>query len=463
MIRVFNHYVPIPNILLAVLDAAILLVAIYAGIFLLWGDASQPLQAIEYHLPQSLIFAIVILVMMFAVGLYERQVWRDWSTIAARILVSFVLAFLVLSLIFYFFPDTAIWRSALVIAVALAVAASLALRFLFFKLTDLETFRRRVLVLGTGNIAGRIAALEENGGSRSFFECVGYLQLNGETASIAADRIVSGVNDLTDYVRRQNIEEIVVAVDDRRGRMPVQALLDCRLDGVTVTDFLTFYERETGRVDLSNLNPSWLIFSHSQAGVHGYQTAKRIFDILLATIFLIFTFPLLLAVAIAVRIDSEGPIFYRQERVGLSGRPFNLLKFRTMQQDAESNGIPQWAGKDDPRITRMGQFLRRTRIDEIPQLINIIRGDMSLVGPRPERPYFVENLCRGIPFYGERHRMKPGLTGWAQINYRYTDSVEDAKVKTEFDLYYIKNHSLFLDLVIVLQTLRVIIWPPGVH
>ena len=195
----------------------------------------------------------------------------------------------------------------------------------------------------------------------------------------------------------------------------------------------------------------------------GYESAKRIFDVLASIAILVFTLPLSIAVAVAIRIDSDGPAFYRQKRVGLNDRPFDLLKFRTMGVDAEADGVPQWAGNSDSRVTRVGRLLRRTRVDEIPQLINVLKGDMGLVGPRPERPYFVNDLGAKIAFYNERHRIKPGLTGWAQINYRYTDSVDDAKVKTEFDLYYVKNHSMFLDLVIVLQTLRVIIWPDGVH
>ena len=238
--------------------------------------------------------------------------------------------------------------------------------------------------------------------------------------------------------------------------MPVQALMDCKLNGISVTDFLTFIERETGRIDLGHLNPSWFIFSHNQAGKYGYESGKRFFDVFLTIGFLLFTLPLLLAVAAGIRIDSPGPVFYRQERVGLNGRRFSLLKFRTMRMDAEADGVPQWAEKNDPRITRVGRMMRRTRIDEIPQLINVMKGDMSLVGPRPERPFFVDDLGRRIPYYSARHRMKPGLTGWAQINYQYTNSVEDAKVKTEFDLYYVKNHSAFLDLIIVLLTLKVI-------
>ena len=449
--------------MLAFLDSVILLVAIYLGLFMRWADVSRPLAAIQGHFSHALIFAAVISITMFSVGLYQRQVWQDWATIFARLVVSFALAFLFLSLIFYMFPDTAIWRSATVIAVGAAMLACLALRILYFRLTDLEAFKRRILVLGAGDTAARVARLDSDRKSKGFFVCVGFIQVNGSEQQVPRTRLITGVNDLAEYVQRESIEEVVVAVDDRRGSLPVQALLDCKLSGVAVTDFMTFYERETGRIDLGGLRPSWFIFSQAQAGQRGYETAKRFFDAAACLVFTAFVLPLLVAVAIAIRVDSPGPILYRQERTGLRGRTFSLLKFRTMITEAEADGMPQWAGEQDPRVTRVGRFLRRTRIDELPQLLNVLRGDMSLVGPRPERPFFVDSLCRDIPFYSERHCMKPGLTGWAQINYRYSDSVEDAKTKTEFDLYYIKNHSMFLDFIIVLQTLRVVIWPEGVR
>jgi sugar transferase (PEP-CTERM system associated) len=244
--------------------------------------------------------------------------------------------------------------------------------------------------------------------------------------------------------------------------LPIDAILACKLTGMKVTEYLAFYEREAGRVDLDALHPSWLVYSDGFSLQWWDTLAKRAFDIIVSVLFLAFTLPITLIAAILVRLDSPGPIFYRQERVGQNGQTFTLMKFRSMRADAESGG-PQWAAQNDARITRMGEFIRQTRIDEIPQIINVLRGDMSFIGPRPERPFFVESLSRHVPYYRERHRMKPGITGWAQINYPYGASIADAKEKMSYDLYYLKNFTIFLDVLILLQTARVVLWPAGVR
>jgi sugar transferase (PEP-CTERM system associated) len=226
-----------------------------------------------------------------------------------------------------------------------------------------------------------------------------------------------------------------------------------------ITDYSTFWERETGKVDLDTLHPSWMIFSDGFVGGPTQAAIKRAFDILSGAIILILTLPIACLTAIAVRLESPGGVFYRQERIGLNGRPFMLLKFRSMRADAEKDGVPKWAQVNDERITRIGSFIRKVRIDEIPQVVNVLKGDMSFIGPRPERPFFVEELRQVIPYYAERHRVKPGISGWAQLNYPYGASIEDAKEKFQYDLYYIKNYSLFLDLIVLIQTVRVIVWP----
>lgn len=280
-------------------------------------------------------------------------------------------------------------------------------------------------------------------------------------AKIGEDRNIWGNLGLAELAREQNVEEIVVALDDRRDSMPVRALLDCKLAGLTITDYATFWERETGKVDLEALHPSWLIFSDGFVGGRPQAIVKRVFDLMSSLVLLAATFPLLCLTAILVRLDSPGPIFYRQERVGLNGVPFPLLKFRSMANDAEKDGVPRWAEVNDTRVTGVGRVIRLTRVDEIPQIINVMRGEMSFIGPRPERPFFVDRLKDLIPYYYERHRVKPGISGWAQLNYPYGASDEDAKQKFQFDLYYIKNYSLFLDLIVLVQTARVVMWPSG--
>jgi sugar transferase (PEP-CTERM system associated) len=254
-----------------------------------------------------------------------------------------------------------------------------------------------------------------------------------------------------------------VAVEDRRKEMPVNDLLHLKLSGVDIVEFSTFWEKETGRVDLDTVHPSWMIFSDGFGGTTATRAVKRGFDLLVSLSFLFLTLPVLAATALLIKLDTRGPIFYRQERVGQHGRPFMLLKFRSMVTDAERDGVPQWAGSGDARVTRVGRVIRQTRIDEIPQVFNVLIGDMSFIGPRPERPFFVQELATKIPYYAERHRVKPGITGWAQINFPYGASIEDAKQKLEYDLYYIKNHSIFLDCIILLQTARVVLFPEGVR
>jgi sugar transferase (PEP-CTERM system associated) len=272
---------------------------------------------------------------------------------------------------------------------------------------------------------------------------------------------IGSIPDLRDYIDDQKADEIVTAMEERRGSLPVGPLLACKLGGVLIRDFSTFMERETGIVDLDGLNPSWIIYGDRGSWGSLDQIAKRVFDIVASLLLLGFTLPILLVTAIAVKLTSKGPVFYRQERVGYGGRPFMLFKFRSMRTDAEADGSPKWAQKNDPRTTSVGRFIRLTRIDEIPQIINVLRGEMSFVGPRPERPFFVNSLSEELPYYEERHAVKPGITGWAQLNYPYGATTEDAKRKLQYDLYYIKNYSLFLDILILLQTARVILFPVG--
>ena len=257
-----------------------------------------------------------------------------------------------------------------------------------------------------------------------------------------------------------NASEIVIATEDRRG-LPVHQLVQCRLAGITVLDYLDFYERESGRVDISALTPSWFIFSSGFRTGAVVDAVKRAFDMLLCLLMLVAVLPLMAFTALAIALDSKGPILYRQERVGLHGRSFVLLKFRSMTTDAERDGAPIWAAKRDPRVTRIGWVIRKLRIDELPQLYNVLRGDMSFVGPRPERPYFVDRLAESIPYYLERHSVKPGITGWAQVHYPYGASLEDAKQKLSYDLFYLKNRGLFLDLIVLIRTVRVVLWPDG--
>src|SRR5690606_27922572 len=323
-----------------------------------------------------------------------------------------------------------------------------------------QALKRRVLVLGAGPRAARIEALAQQEGAG--FMVVGYIAMNDGATAVPGAARRSGIDNLADHVVRAGASEVVLALEERRNALPLQDLLRVRTTGVHVTDLSSFMERETGRVDLDSVIPSWLIFSDGfSAGRRFSAIGKRLFDLCTSAILLVLTTPLVLITAIAVKLESEGPAFFRQRRVGLYGKAFEIVKLRSMRQDAEFAGQAVWAQKDDPRVTRVGSIIRKLRIDELPQIWSVLKGEMSFVGPRPERPQFVADLEARLPYYAERHMVKPGITGWAQINYPYGASIEDARKKLEYDLYYAKNYTPFLDILILLQTLRVVLWREG--
>ena len=321
---------------------------------------------------------------------------------------------------------------------------------------------RRVLVVGTGKLAAEIEGLMVRR-RHSRTEIVGYAALAGEPVAVRRVRVIADAGSLLACAHENRVDEIVVALEDRRG-MPLQPLLEARMDGVTVTPYLTFWERETRRLNIDALDPSWLIFADGFriAGATN-ATLKRALDVTASLALLILTLPALVCAALAIRLDDGGPVFYRQQRIGRYGRPFDIYKFRTMRVDAEAQCGPCWAAHRDARVTRVGRFLRYMLIDELPQILNVLRGEMSFVGPRPERPFFVERLVADIPFYAERHRVRPGITGWAQVNHPYGASVADARAKLSYDLYYIKNFTILFDLRIMAQTVRTVLFPDGVR
>ncbi|TMJ18083.1 MAG: TIGR03013 family PEP-CTERM/XrtA system glycosyltransferase, partial [Alphaproteobacteria bacterium] len=341
-----------------------------------------------------------------------------------------------------------------------ALTVLFGVRLLLGKTLGGEASKRRVLVLGAGPRAARLEELARREGSG--FAIVGYVAMNDGPVAVKHAVNRNSIKNLNSHVVRHGASEVVLALEERRNALPLSDLLRIKTTGVHVNDLSSFLERETGRVDLDSLNPSWLIFSDGfSSGRRISSAGKRLFDILVSAAILILTAPLIGITALAVKLESKGPAFFRQRRVGLYGQPFEILKIRSMREDAEVGGKAVWAQKDDPRVTRVGQIIRKLRIDELPQAWTVLKGEMSLVGPRPERPQFVSDLEARLPFYAERHVVKPGITGWAQINFPYGASIEDARQKLEYDLYYAKNYTPFLDLLILLQTIRVVIWPEG--
>ncbi|MDY0067984.1 MAG: TIGR03013 family PEP-CTERM/XrtA system glycosyltransferase [Steroidobacteraceae bacterium] len=456
-IRIFQHYWQLPLAILALVEAIVFFLAPYAAVWVPGApDEIGPL------LPRALLFAGVLFVSMAAMGLYTSRQRSRLAGMLARVAASVIGGMMVVAIVFYVVPSLHIGRGTLLLTGVFAFAGAVIVRAVFDTVVDDDLFRRRVLVYGAGRRAGSICRLRRRSDRRGFM-IIGYVPADGDEAGVVpeAEKLAPST-DLALLCAARRVDEIVVAMDDRRRRFPMDQLLECRLEGVEILDLVTFLERETGKVRLDILNPSWMIFADGFRRGRLHSMLERGFDILASVILLILALPVMLLTALAIKI-TEGPrasIFYRQVRVGQYGKPFALLKFRSMREDAERDGA-QWAQKNDSRITRVGAFIRTTRIDELPQILNVLRGEMSFVGPRPERPEFVEQLNERIPYYRERHTIKPGITGWAQLCYPYGSSEQDAVEKLQYDLFYVKNHSLLFYIAILVQTVEVIVWGKG--
>ncbi len=460
MIRLFKHYVPTPLLVLGVIEFLLLLVS---------ADVAWRLRALqidtdpnEAHLTETLIFAVVMSLVMLAVGLYQYEGFRTLRMTVTRLLAAFAIGSAALSVIFYALPGVALWRSILFYAALLSFTSLVIARSVFSRLVNWDRLRRRVLVLGAGDRAAKLIDVSQ--APEAGFQVVESIRMTDQEPTVGRAVPREQAGSIFRLATQHRVDDIVLAIEERRGALPVDELLQAKLSGIRVCEMSSFLERETGRVDLASVSPSWLIFSDGFLGAQRQAViTKRLFDVVASSLLLTLSSPILLVTALLIKLTSPGPIFYRQERVGQLGQPFDVIKFRSMAVDAEKDGKPQWAQQDDPRVTPIGRFIRATRIDEIPQIFCVLKGDMSFVGPRPERPFFVRELAEQIPFYNERHVVKPGITGWAQLNYPYGASVEDARHKLEYDLYYVKNYSLFLDLLILIQTVRVVLWRDGVR
>jgi sugar transferase (PEP-CTERM system associated) len=464
MIRIFNHYIPAPILVLILVESAVLLASIFIGASIRFGHFEWPFFAsVDGLTSKALVFGVLMLMTMTTLGLYQRDFLGGLRGVFVRLCASFVLGFAIMSLMFYLVPDLYLGRGAFGLSFGIAFGGILLVRVLFFQWADLGILRARILVLGTGTRAVNVESIANTSGPGQSSTIVGYLPVKGAQHHVEASRILPvSQGSLLEIVKSYNIDEIVLAVRERRGGgLPMQELLECKLHGVRVTELSTFFERERGQVRLDSVNTSWLVLEEGFNNNSFRDIVKRVFDIGSSLTLLIATLPILLVTALLVKLGSPGPIFYRQERVGRAGATFSICKFRSMRVDAEREGQPKWAASNDDRTTAVGRVIRKLRIDELPQILNVFKGDMSFVGPRPERPFFVKQLTKEIPYYEARHSLKPGITGWAQVRYPYGASVEDAQEKLQYDLYYVKNHSLFLDLMILMDTLQVVLWGKG--
>lgn len=458
-LRLPQNYFARPFAFLLIGETGVLLAAFYLIAFLQWGAPGGFNSLLGQYFWDGAIFTLAGIGSLFAMGLYHGRNSTRFYDVFIRTILGLGLAFVVLSVVFYVWPSLSVWRELVMIALPTSLLGVFLLRYLFLRLIDTDIIARRLLVLGTGKNAAKVEELEKSSESCGL-KCVGFLDVEGNAVQVSPSRVVGLNSPLLDYCRENQVSEIVIAVQERRGMMPIDELLDCKLSGIPIYDFMTFMERETGRCDLNDLRPSWFIFAEGFTGGAIQQSVKRGLDLVLSVVLLILTLPLIGATALAIRVESPGPVFYKQKRVGLNGQVFDIIKFRSMAVDAEAGGAV-WAARNDPRITSVGRIIRKFRIDELPQIINVVRGDMSFVGPRPERPEFVAQLTEKLGYYSERHRVKPGITGWAQLHYIYSDSIEGGLTKLQYDLYYVRHYSLLLDLFIVIQTVRVILWPSG--
>ena len=469
MLRVRGLFLPVHT--LALLLSEVLMMSFAFYLFVAPADGHlllHPILPVGLSAQFSIVLAALTMVAMVAAGLYNYDAFVDYRTMLARMVLVLALEFpviLVASFLYRNFVRAAAppWSGWYLKAILALFACLLITRAAFLLLANSGALKRRVVVIGAGERASRLKALADRAGGAHFIPSAFIAGPKDQRRLVESTLTLGDAFDaeaLYRFARRCGAAEIVVATDDRRG-LPVHSLLGCKARGVAITEFLSFCERESGRVDLDALQPSWLIFSDGFRMSWIARSVKRLFDVTVSTAMLVLTLPLLLLTALAIRLEDGGAIVYSQERVGLFGRPFTLYKFRSMREDAERHSRPQWAQKSDSRITWVGSIIRKVRIDELPQLINVLKGDMSFIGPRPERPYFVEQLAAQVPFYGERHAVKPGITGWAQINYPYGASLQDARNKLSYDLYYVKNHTLLLDCIVFIQTVRVILFPEG--
>jgi sugar transferase (PEP-CTERM system associated) len=449
--------------LLLLAEAALMFGVIISAVYLRVGVKGAPYELIEKHGYYKAGFATVFcLAAFYLFDLYDFVVMHDRHELVLRLVQALGLAWIALAISFYAYPVLMLGRSISLIALPMALALMVGWRISIHWFLGHPDFGERILIVGAGNLAVEVARQVLDRPDAGY-RIVGFVGTDSELLgkSLINPRVIGLTEDLDEIVKREGIDRIVVAMGERRGQLPTDKLLKLSLAGdVSIEEGATFYERVTGRVSLDMIRPSWLIFTGRGRQVRLAAITRSGVHRLVALTGAVLSLPLVVLTAILIKIDSRGPVFYKQERVGKNGRPFVLTKFRSMRLDAENAG-PIWASKRDERTTRVGRIIRKIRVDEIPQFWNILRGEMSFVGPRPERPHFVAQLAQQIPYYEQRHLIAPGLTGWAQIKYPYGASSEDARQKLQYDLFYIKNHSLFLDAIILFETIKIILFGRG--
>ena len=461
MFRIFNQYYPIRNILFFLMESILICFSVIVSVYIRFGDYATVYLINELGIIKALLITLISQISLYYFDLYDFKVTNTSMELGVRLLQALGISSIILAVIYYLFPPLIIGRGIFLVTLFFLVGFVVLWRLLYHWVLETKRFTKRVLIIGSGDLAIEITR-EILDKKDSGFHVVGFLEYDVDKVgvSIINPKVIGTYNQLPQIVESENVDRIVVAIQEKRGKMPMKELLECRLKGIEIEDGTTFYERLTGKMAIENLNPSSLIFSEGFNQLR-IKNTKRLLDLILSAVGLALLFPLFLITPVLIVIDSRGPVFFRQKRVGKDGKVYRLLKFRSMRDNAESYTGPVWAQTDDDRITRVGKIIRKTRIDEIPQIFNVIKGDMSIVGPRPERPFFVKRLEENVPYYSLRLCVKPGITGWAQIKYSYGASIQDSLKKLQFDIYYLKNVSMFLDLLIIFETIKVVLFGKG--
>jgi len=467
LIRLFNVYYPIRTLILLIGEALIVWTSFLLGAWIILREDCYLVLYVEGGFLNILVLTALVLLCSHCFDLYDTARLNPKGELYVRVLLVLGVVALGLAIVGYIRPSLLLgalhpehtpYRSgSSAVGLLILTFALLGWRLGFTWLVQLPILVERVYVLGTGERAQRVVqGLRQNRElGVEIASWTGKMEGAVTRESVAAH--------LMEAVHKQKVHRVIVATPDRRGTIPMKELLDLRMEGVKIEEATTWLEKISGKIEVENLYPSWLVFGEGFRRNTIVKGVRRAISIIISLIGLIVALPLLPFIILAIRLDSEGPIFYTQTRVGKGGRLFKVVKFRTMRQDAEIASGPRWAGDKDPRVTRIGKFLRASRLDEIPQMWCVLKGDMAFVGPRPERPEFIEMLSTEIPYYGVRHMVRPGLTGWAQVNYKYGSTVEDAREKLQYDLFYIKNASIGLDLLIMFQTIKTVLLGRGAH
>jgi sugar transferase (PEP-CTERM system associated) len=462
MLRLFKQYYPARNAVFVVGEGLCIFLSVMLASLLLMG--LPPIQGNNWILLKAMLITLVCQMCLYYNDLYDLEVTDTLSELSIRLLQALGAAAIILAGVYFIFPQVIIGRGIFVISVGFVIIFVFAWRIAYTQILNHGLFNQQILILGggalTADIITEIDAKRDCGyniAAVTSREKIILPHVRQRSEFIDADTY----DNLADMVLEKSIQKVVVALEERRGSLPVEQLLKCRVYGIEVLEGTSFYEMLAGKLLVKKINPGWLIFSDGFEKSWHITLIKRLVDLTMSILMLICLSPLMTVIAFLIKLDSPGPVIYSQERVGFHRKPYKVHKFRSMRQDAEKHTGPVWAQTDDDRVTRIGQFIRKWRIDELPQLWNVLKGEMSFVGPRPERDHFVRELETEIPYYGERFSVKPGLTGWAQVSYSYGASVEDAIEKLNYDLFYIKNMSVFMDLMVIMRTVKTVLFGEG--